>query len=102
MRLKAILASLALALTAGAALATSSNVTVKLATPLAQPNSALIALNTAWNCVGDTCIGTLDRKNPAVRDCRSIARVVGPITGFTVGTRSLDEAGIAACNAPAR
>lgn len=102
MRLKAILASLALALTAGAALATSSNVTVKLATPLAQPNSAVIALNTAWNCVGDTCIGTLDRKNPAVRDCRSIARVVGPIAGFTVGTKSLDEAGIAACNAPAR
>lgn len=102
MRLKSILPSLTLALTATAAFAASSNVTVKLATPLATPNSAVIALNTAWNCAGDTCVGMLDRKNPAVRDCRQIARVVGPVTAFTVGAKSLDAAGIAACNAPAR
>jgi hypothetical protein len=102
MRLNAIFTSLTLALTASAALAASSTVTVKLVTPLAQPNSAVIALNTAWNCVGDVCMGTLDRKNPAVRDCRSMARVVGPIAAFSVGTRSLDAAGITACNAPAR
>ena len=103
MRLNAILATLSFALTASAAFAaTLSPVTVKLATPLAVPNSSIIALNTGWNCVGDTCIGTLDRKSPAVRDCRQIARVVGPVAGFTVGTKSLDVAGIAACNAPAR
>jgi hypothetical protein len=103
MRLNALLASLTLALTATAAFAaTSSNVTVKLVTPMAAPNNAIIALNTGWNCSGDTCIGTLDRKSPAVRDCRQIARVIGPVSAFSVGTRSLDDAGIAACNAPSR
>ena len=101
MRLNAIFASLTLALTASAAFAAYTSVTVKLVTPIAQPNSAIIALNTAWNCAGDTCVGSLDRKNPAVRDCRQIARVVGPVAGFTVGTKSLDAAAIAACNAPA-
>ena len=101
MRLKAIIASLSLALTASAAFAVSSNVTVKLVTPMAVASSDVIALNTAWNCAGDTCVGTLDRKNPAVRDCRQIARVFGPVAGFTVGTKSLDAAGIGACNAPA-
>jgi hypothetical protein len=103
MRLNSILATLAFALTASAALATAyTPVSVKLVTPMATPNSALIALNTAWNCSGDTCVGSLDRKNPAVRDCRQVARVMGPIAGFTVGAKSLDQAGIAACNAPAR
>ena len=102
MRLTAIVASLTLALTATAALASYASVTVKLVTPVAQPNSAVIALNTAWNCAGDTCTGSLDRKNPAVRDCRQIASVIGPVAAFTVGAKSLDAAGIAACNAPVR
>jgi hypothetical protein len=102
MRLKILLASLGLALTATSAFSAFSNVTVKLVTPMAAPNSAVIALNTAWNCAGDTCVATLDRKNPAVRDCRQVARVVGPIAAFTIGAKSLDAAGIAACNAPAR
>ena len=101
MRLKGIIASLTLALTASAAFAAYSNVTVKLVTPMSQPNSALIALNTAWNCAGDTCVGKLERKNPAVRDCRQLMRAVGPIAAFTVGTKSLDAAGVVACNAPA-
>jgi hypothetical protein len=101
MRLKAIIASLTLALTASAALAAFSTASVKLVTPVAQPNTAIIALNTGWNCTGDTCTATLDRKSPAVRDCRQIARVAGPIAGYSVGTKSLDAAGITACNAPA-
>ena len=101
MRLNILLASRGLALTATAAFSGVSNVTVKLATPLAQPSRAVIALNTAWNCVGDTCTGTLDRKNPAVRDCRQMIRVVGPITAFSVGAKSLDAAAISACNARA-
>jgi hypothetical protein len=101
MRLNAILASLALGLTATAAFAATSISTIKLVTPVAQPNTAVIALNTGWNCTGDTCVGNLDRKSPAVRDCRQIVRALGPVAGFTVGTKSLDAAGIAACNAPA-
>lgn len=103
MRLHTFLASLTLALTAGAAFAATMNPSsVTLVTPVATPNTAIIALNTGWNCTGTTCTATLDRKAPAVRDCRAIARVVGPVAGFTVGTRSLDAAGITACNAPAR
>jgi hypothetical protein len=102
MRLKAILASLTLALTASAAFAAYSTATVTLVTPVSQPNTAIIALNTGWNCTGDTCVATLDRKSPAVRDCRQIARVAGPIAGYSVGTKSLDAAGITACNAPAK
>jgi hypothetical protein len=100
MRLYAILASLGFALTATAALsAVMSPSSIKLVTPVAQPNTAIIALNTGWSCTGDTCTAMLDRKSPMVRDCRAIARVAGPLAGYTVGTKSLDEAGIAACNA---
>lgn len=102
MRLNAILVSLTLALTAGAAFAATLPATVTLVTPVAQPNTALIALNTGWNCTADLCTGNLDRKSPAVRDCRQIARALGPVAAFTVGTKSLDATGIAACNAPAR
>jgi hypothetical protein len=102
MRLNTLLVSLTFALTAGAAFAATSFSSVKLATPVAQANTPVIALGAGWNCTGDTCTANLDRKSPAVRDCRQIARVVGPIVGFTVGAKSLDAAGIAACNAPAR
>jgi hypothetical protein len=101
MRLKAILASLTLAFTASAAFAAYSTASVKLVTPMAQTNRAVIALNVGWNCTADTCVATLDRKSPAVRDCRQIARVMGPVAAYSVGTKSLDEAGIAACNAAA-
>jgi hypothetical protein len=103
MNIKAILVTASLALSATAALAGVSTVTVtvKLVSPLAEPNKTVIALSTAWNCAGDTCVATLDRKSPAVRDCRQIARVVGPVASFTVGSKSLDAAGIQACNAPA-
>jgi hypothetical protein len=103
MRLSTLAATLAVALTATTAIAAAlSPSSVKLVTPVATPNTAVIALNTGWNCTGDTCTAMLDRKSPAVRDCRQIARAVGPIAGFTVGAKSLDEAGIAACNAAAR
>lgn len=102
MRLNTIFASLMLALTASAALAAFSSASVKLVTPVALPNTPMVALNTGWNCTGDTCVANLDRKSPAVRDCRQIARALGPIAGYSVGTKSLDAAGIVACNAPSR
>jgi hypothetical protein len=103
MRLHTFLASLTLALTAGAAFAATlnpSSITLAAAVPV--PNTAVIALNTGWTCTGTTCTAMLDRKSPAVRDCRAIVRVVGPVTAYNVGTRSLDAAGVTACNAPAR
>jgi hypothetical protein len=103
MRLQTLFASAVLALTASAAFAaTMSASTVTLVTPVPVPNTAVIALNTGWNCSGTTCTAMLDRKSPQVRDCRQIVRAVGPVAGFTVGTKSLDAAGITACNAGAR
>ena len=104
MRLNIMLTSLVIALTASTAIAApkASPVTVKFASSLAQSNHAVIVLNKAWNCVGDTCVGTLERRNPAVRDCRQFKRAVGSVVAFSVGTKSLNAADIAACNAPAR
>lgn len=103
MRLHTLLASITLALTASAAFAaTMSPSTVTLVTPVAAPNTAVIALNTGWTCTNTTCRAMLDRKSPQVRDCRQIARAVGPVAGYTVGARSLDATGITACNVPAR
>jgi hypothetical protein len=103
MRLYTILASLTLALTASAAFASTMNASsVTLVTPVPVPNTAMIALNTGWTCTDTTCTAILDRKSPAVRDCRSIVRALGPVSAYSVGDKSLDAAGIAACNAPAR
>jgi hypothetical protein len=103
MRLSTLAASAALILTATTAFAaTLSPASVKLVTPVSTPNTAKIALNTGWNCTGDTCTAQIDRKSPAVRDCRQIVRELGPVSAFTVGERSLDEAGIVACNAAGR
>jgi hypothetical protein len=103
MRLHTLLAGLTLALTASAAFAAGMNASsVTLVTPVAAPNTAKIALNTGWNCTDTTCTAMLDRKSPAVRDCRTLVRELGPIAAFSVGAKSLDAAGIAACNAPAR
>ena len=104
MRLNIMLTSLVIALNASTAIAApkASPVTVKFASPVAQSNLAVIVLNKAWNCVGDTCVGTLERRNPAVRDCRQFKRAMGPVVAFSVGTKSLNPAEIAACNAPAR
>jgi hypothetical protein len=103
MRLHTLLAGMTLALTATAAFAaTMSASSVTLVTPVATPNTAKIAMNVGWNCTGNTCTAMLDRKSPMVRDCRTLVRDLGAISGYTVGTKSLDAAGIAACNAPAR
>jgi poly-gamma-glutamate capsule biosynthesis protein CapA/YwtB (metallophosphatase superfamily) len=103
MRLQTLLAGMTLALTATAAFAATMNVaSVTLVTPVAVPNTAKIALNTGWNCTDSTCTAMLDRKSPALRDCRALVRELGPISAYSVGTKSLDAASLATCNAPAR
>lgn len=102
MRLMTLVAGFAFALTATAALAAYSNVVVKLKTPVAEATNSVIVLGAAWSCAGDTCTSVLDRKTPQVRDCRQVARVLGPVASFSVGNASLDEAGIQACNTAAK
>jgi hypothetical protein len=102
MRLKTLVAGFAFALTATAALAAYNNVVVKLKTPVAEATNSVIVLGAAWSCAGDTCTSVLDRKTPQVRDCRQVARALGPVASFSVGGASLDEAGIQACNTAAK
>lgn len=102
MRFASLVAGIAFAMTATAALAAYNNVVVKLKTPVAEASDSVIALGAVWNCNGDTCTTVLDRKTPQVRDCRQIARTLGPVASYTVGATSLDEAGIQACNSAAK
>ena len=101
MRLKTLLAGFAFALTATAAFAAYNNVVVKFQNPVPATDSA-IALGAVWACTTDTCTTVLERKTPQVRDCRQVARAFGPVASFSVGGASLDEAGLAACNTPAK
>ncbi len=102
MRFKTLVAGFAFALTATAAFAAYNNVVVKLKNPVAEASDSVIVLGAAWSCAGDTCTSVLDRKTPQVRDCRQVARALGPVASFTVGGASLDEAGIQACNTAAK
>ena len=102
MRFKTLVAGFAFALTATAAFAAYNNVVVKLKTPVAEASDSIIVLGAAWSCAGDTCTSVLDRKTAQVRDCRQVARALGPVDSFSVGSSNLDEAGIAACNAAAK
>ena len=102
MRFTPVVAGFAFALTATAAFAAYNNVVVKLKTPVAEASDSVIVLGAAWSCAGDTCTTVLDRKTAQVRDCRQVARALGPVASFSVGGSSLDEAGIQACNAAAK
>lgn len=73
-------------------------VTAKLQTPLSAPMNDVIAAEVAWQCEGDTCLSQIDRRTPMARDCRQLARQVGPIASFTVGALELAEADLAKCN----
>ncbi len=102
MRFSTLIAGFAFALTATAAFAAYNNVTVKLQSPVSQASDSIIAAGVAWSCTADTCTSVMDRKSAQVRDCRQVARVLGPVAAYSVGATSLDEAGLAACNAPAK
>jgi hypothetical protein len=101
MRLHAIAIAATLLFASSAAFAVSNTVVAKLETPMSE-SKIVIAGSAAWTCQGDACSVVLDRKTPMVRDCRVIAREVGRIASFKVGTSELDAAGIAACNASAK
>lgn len=101
--LVAAAAAAALAFAAPAAQASFTNpVTAKLQTAMATPNNDVVAAGVVWACSGDTCITRMERRTPVARDCGLLAREVGRISSFSVGTQALDERGLATCNARAR
>lgn len=71
--------------------------TVKLAAPVAE-QTRVIAQNTLWNCVGDTCVA---RPNHAatVRSCRQFVRELGaPVRAYGSETDQLSADELSRCN----
>jgi hypothetical protein len=83
----------------GALYAASLNeVVATLESPLSAPQTDVIAGDGVFNCEGNICISYMERKTPMARDCRALARNIGKISAFKVGTKELDTNGILACN----
>lgn len=72
--------------------------TIRLATPVAE-ETRIIALNTIWDCSGDTCLARADH-GANVRSCRQFVRQSNGLRIASYGTAndqlSADE--IARCN----
>jgi len=72
--------------------------TIKLAAPVAE-QTRVIALNTIWDCNGDTCVARADH-GANVRSCRQFVREANGLRVTSYGTPddalSADE--IARCN----
>lgn len=73
-------------------------VSAKLVAPLSAPKNDVIAADVIWSCAGDTCESQIERRSAMARDCRPLARQVGKIASFKVGSNELDAAGLEACN----
>ena len=83
---------------AGAAYARDPVFTIKLAQPVAE-HTRVIAVNTLWNCDGDTCLA---RPNHAatVRSCRQFVREAGDVrvTAYGSEANQLTADELARCN----
>lgn len=79
--------------------ADSKGAEAKLAAPLAAPVRVIVD-GRLWSCEGDVCKGSgQGASQPLRRECARVAKVVGPVAAYRNGERSLDAAGLAACNA---
>ncbi len=82
---------------AGTAFARDPVFTVKLAAPVTE-QTRVIAQNTLWNCVGDTCQA---RPNHAatVRSCRQLVRELGaPVLAYGSEADQLSADELSRCN----
>lgn len=73
-------------------------ISAKVQNTFSAPKKDVIAGDGVYYCDADSCTASMERAKPMARDCRALARVVGPIVSFKVGETALDEAGLAACN----
>ena len=72
--------------------------TIRLAAPVAE-QTRVIALNTIWDCNGDTCVARADH-GANVRSCRQFVRHADGLRIASYGseTDQLSDAEIARCN----
>jgi hypothetical protein len=94
------LAALATLTLAGRAAA--EPVVVKLQSPLSSATKP-VAGGTVFECLGDVCAA----RNPTVdsgtvRACRELARQVGPVASFGLGSKPLAASELSSCNENAR
>lgn len=75
-----------------------NEVKVVLANTLSAPKLNVIAGDGVFNCDGNTCTASMERQKPMSRDCRPLARQVGKVVSFQVGSVALDEKGLETCN----
>lgn len=94
-----LIASLASVAFAGAAYARDAVFTAKLEAPISE--SRVIALETIWNCEGDTCVARPNH-SASVRACRQFARESGArVVAYGPEGNELTADEIARCNGDA-
>ncbi|OHT18428.1 CC_3452 family protein [Edaphosphingomonas haloaromaticamans] len=66
---------------------------------LAKPLTAtLVVKDLRWSCIGDSCSAIRNGTSPDVNVCSAVARKLGPVTSFSAGPRTFDQAAIDKCN----
>ena len=72
----------------------------RLVSPAATPVEQVIA-GASWRCDGDQCEGVAARKanlDGAVRECKKVVAVIGPVASYRSGARELSDGQVRACN----
>jgi hypothetical protein len=100
MKIKAFVLAAAISAIAGSALAEGA-AQATLQNPLAKPFD-VIAGDAYWSCQASACTaGAATDQSLTVSACKSIAKLAGPITAYTVDRGSLSAAQLAKCNTAA-
>lgn len=95
----ALIAAMVSASFVGTAYARDAVATVKLEAPVSE-STRVIAINTLWNCDGDTCLARPSHA-VSVRACRQFVREAGGnvrVSSYGTERRSLSAEELARCN----
>ena len=98
--IRTLIASAAMIGLSGTAFA-STAFTATLETPVEKAEK-VVAAKALWDCSGDICKATLNRKTVKVSTCKKVVKEVGKLASFSNGEDSLSEDDLARCNAVAK
>ena len=100
MKLRTLMAALALSACAGSALADGVG-QATLLSPISKPVS-VIAGDAFWNCAGASCAsGGATDQSLTVSACKTIVKAVGPVSAYSIGSSALPANLLAKCNTAA-
>lgn len=94
-----ISAAIALGLSMTAFAGTS--ITAKLETPTDRAVK-VVAANTLWKCVENTCTATIDRNALKLSTCKQVVKSLGKVSAYSTDTKTLSETKLEKCNAVAK